>query len=240
MNGGRMEGKPICDASIVVDSTSNPRTITITYDGTNCWGNRSRTGVVTLSMPANMQWKDAGATVTVTISNLKITRVLDNKSITINGTKTITNVSGGLLINLAGQGTITHTIASSGMSITFDNGTQRTWQIAEKRVFTYDNGIVITTTGTHTDGNTTGIVEWGTNRVGNAFTTSISTPLVIRQDCNFRLVSGAVTHTIPSATATATFGLDVAGNPISCPTGNYFFKLVWTGNNKTFTVILPY
>ena len=188
MNGGRMEGSPICDATIAVDSTSNPRTITITYNGTNCLGTRTRTGVVVLSMPANTQWKNAGAAVTVTFTNLKITRVLDGKSITLNGSKTMTNVSGGLIYQLS-QGSITHTITSSGITVTFDNNTTRTWQIAEQRVFTYNNGIVITTTGTHTDGNTTGIVEWGTNRNGNAFTTTIVEPVVIRQDCSFRVVS---------------------------------------------------
>ena len=29
----------ICDASVAIDSLSNPRTITITYNGTNCLGN---------------------------------------------------------------------------------------------------------------------------------------------------------------------------------------------------------
>jgi hypothetical protein len=242
MNGGRMEGSPICDATMVVDSTSDPRTITITYNGTNCWGNRSRTGVVKLSLPANKQWKDAGAALTVTFTNLKITRVADGKSITLNGTKTITNVSGGLVPFLAGQGTITHTITSSGITVTFDNNTQRTWQIAEQRVFTYNNGIVITTTGTQTIGGNPGVAEWGTNRNGNAFTTRILTPVVIRQDCNFRVVSGSIEHSVPNAIATVTFGLDKTGNPTSCPTGTdtYFFKLEWTVLNTSHSVILPY
>lgn len=242
MNGGRMEGSPICDATMVVDSTSDPRTITITYNGTNCWGNRTRTGVVKLSLPANQHWKDAGATLTVTFTNLKITRVSDGKSITLNGSKTITNVSGGLVPYLAGQGTITHTITSSGITVTFDNNTQRTWQIAEQRVFTYNNGIVITTTGTHTDGSNTRIAEWGTNRNGNTFTTTILEPIVIRQDCNFRVVSGTVQHSVPNATATVTFGLDKTGNPTTCPTGadTYYFKLVWTVLNTSHQLILPY
>ena len=242
MNGGRMEGSPICDATIVVDSTSDPRTITINYNGTNCWGNRTRTGVVKLSLPANQHWKDAGATLTVTFTNLKITRVIDGKSITLNGTKTITNVTGGLVPYLSGQGTITHTISSPGITVTFDNNTQRTWQIAEQRVFTYNNGIVITTTGTHTDGNKTGIAEWGTNRNGNAFTTSILSPIVIRQDCNFRIVSGSVQHSVPNATATVTFGLDKTGAPTTCPTGTdtYFLKLEWTVLNTSHSLILPY
>jgi hypothetical protein len=232
----------ICDASIAVDTVANPRTITITYNGTNCIGNHSRTGVVVISMASGIHWKDAGASINVTYHNLKITRVSDNKSITINGTHTITNVTGGLLINLPILGPITHTITSSSMSITFDDNTQRVWQVAKQRVFTYNNGIVITTTGMHTDGTNLHIAEWGINRAGHAFTTSTLEPLVIRQDCNFRLVSGKVAHSLPHVNASVTFGLDINGNPTSCPgTGYYYFKLVWAGGTgNTHSIILPY
>lgn len=241
---GRGEGVQslICDATVVVDTASNPRTITITYNGTNCLGTRTRTGVVVISMAQGVRWKDAGAAITITFQNLKITRLSDNKSITINGSQTYTNVSGGLLINLPTLGTITHTITSGGLSITFDNNSQRSWQVAKQRVLTYNNGVVITTTGTHTDGNTTGIAEWGTNRFGHAFSTAISQPLVVRQDCNFRLTSGEVVHTRPAVTATATFGLDASGNPTGCPgLGHYYMKIVWVGSGGgSHTIILPY
>jgi len=232
----------ICDATIVVDTISIPRTITITYNGTNCLGNRTRTGVVVLSMAPNIRWKNAGAAISVTFQNLKITRVADNKSITINGTQTYTNVSGGLLINLPTLNSITHTITSSNMSVTFDNGSQRTWQVAKQRVFTYSNGGVVTTTGMHTEGNVTGVAEWGTNRFGHTFTSAITAPVVIRQDCNFRITSGQITHTTPLFTAVVTGGLDASGNPTSCPgLGTYYYKLVWTGPaNVPHTIILPY
>lgn len=241
--GGRMDGTIICDAAVVVDSVSSPKKITITYNGSNCAGSRTRSGVVVVTLPVDKKWKDAGAAITVSYQNLKITRVRDNKSITINGTHTITNVSGGLLINLPNipKG-ITHTITSSNMSLTFDDGSTRTWQVARQRVFTYSNGIVITETGTHTDGANTGIEEWGTTRFGNTFTNAVVTPLIVRQDCSFRLTSGVLQHTSVLATTTITFGLDVNGAVTSCPgTGTYYFKAVWTGaNGKTVTVIYPY
>jgi hypothetical protein len=230
----------ICDATVNIDNTA--RTITITYDGTNCVGYRTRTGVVIVSMAQGVQWKNAGAAITVTFQNLKITRLLDNKSITINGSQTYTNVSGGLMLNLATLNSITHAITSDGLSVTFDNGTQRNWKVAKQRVFTYNNGLVITTTGTHTDGNNTQIAEWGTNRFGAAFATSITEPLVVRQDCNFRLTSGKVKHTTPAVTATATFGLNASGEATSCPgAGPYYLKVIWTGpNGNSITVIAPY
>ena len=232
----------ICDATIALNTVNDPRTITITYDGTNCFGNRTRTGVVILSMAQGVQWKNAGAAVTVTFQNLKITRVSDNKSIIINGTQTYTNASGGLLINLATLGTITHSITSSGLSVTFDDATQRTWQVAKQRVFTYDSGIVISSTGTHTDGSNTHIAEWGTNRFGRTFFSSTPEPLIVRQDCNVRLTSGQVKHITGGVTATVTFGLDVNGNPTSCPgAGHYYLKIVWTGAaGNSLSAIYPY
>lgn len=232
----------ICDADVDVDTLSNPRTITITYNGTNCLGNRTRTGVIILSMAQGVRWSNPGAAITVTYQNFKVTRISDNKSITINGSQTFTNVSGGLLVNLPVLNSITHTITSDNMSVTFDDGSQRTWQIARQRVFTYNNGVVITITGTHSENGITGIAEWGNNRFGRAFTTAITEPVVLKQDCLFRAGSGKVVHTTPVFTASSTFGLDASGNPASCPgTGNYYMKVSWTGPaGNTRTVLLPY
>jgi hypothetical protein len=231
-----------CNSTITYDTLNAVRTLTITYNGLNCALTRMRTGSITVSIPAGDKWKNAGAALTITYNALKITRVADNKSITINGSQVVTNVSGGLLYQLATVGPITHTITSAGMSITFDDGTQRTWQVGKKRVFTYSNGIVITTTGTHTDGSTTGICEWGNNRLGNPFVTQIVDPMVIRQDCNWRLTAGHVRHSRLIRTVDATFGLDAAGNPTTCPgNGFYYMKIVWTNAAGTsVTVILPY
>ncbi|MHA4811223.1 hypothetical protein ACX0G9_24185 [Flavitalea flava] len=232
----------ICDASVTVDTTVNPKVITITYNGTNCAGNRTRTGVVTISIPAGVHWRDTGAVVTVNIQNLKITRVSDNKSITLNGTHIYTNVYGGRLIDLAKRENITETITSDNMSITFDDGTKRAWQVARKRVYTYNNGIVITLTGTHSDGTATGIEQWGINRFGNNFETLITQPLISRQDCSFRLTAGQMEIVRPEITATLTFGLDSAGAPTGCPgEGTYYFKASWEGSGgKSGSVILPY
>jgi hypothetical protein len=192
-------------------------------------------------MPYGQHWKDAGATVTITVDTLKITRLRDKKSIVLNGTKTITNVSGGLLKDLATLQTITHTITGS-LKIDFENGMSRTWNISKQRVFTYNNGIVITTTGTYSDGTYNDIAEWGTNRFNESFKSLISEPKVIRQDCDFRLVSGQNTVITDKGTAVITYGLDANGDPTGCPgTGSYYLKLVWTGvNGKTYTIIRPY
>lgn len=231
-----------CDVDIALDIASNPRKITITYDGSNCYGTRTRTGTVIISMAQGVQWKNAGAEVTITFENLKITRLGDNKSVKINGSQTYTNVSGGLLINLPSLGSITHSITSNDLRVVFDDATQRTWQIAKRRVFTFEGGAVISTSGTHVDGNNTHIAEWGTNRFGRSFFSSTPEPLIVRQDCDFRLTSGQVKHVTGGFTATGTFGLDANGNPTTCPaTGHYYLKIVWTGPaGNPHTLIFPY
>ena len=232
----------ICGATAVFDSTSNPKTITITYNGNDCSNTHHRQGTVVLSMPAGVQWKNVGAVLTVSISGLKITRLIDNKFITINGTHTLTNVSGGLLYHLANMNHIIHTQNSDNMSITFMDSTSRNWKVARKRIYTYNNGIVISSTGTHATNSITNISEWGTDRFGHPFITSISEPLKIRQDCSFRLTSGQVKHQRMQSESVVTFGLNAQGNPTTCPgAAPFYFKAVWTGpNGNSITVIHPY
>ena len=237
----RIQDNIICDASIAVNAQANPQTITITYNGTNCLGNRSRSGVVVISAPSGTKWDVAGAAVKVEFRDLKVTRSSDKKSVTISGEQTYTNTSGGLLSELSSLESITHTIASSGLSVTFSNGSKRTWQVAKQRLFTYNDGVVIAVSGKHTEGDKTNIAIWGNNRLGTSFTTSINEPLVIRQNCSFRLTSGTIEHTVGSIVASATFGLDANGSPVSCPSGNYYYKVIWTGpNGNSFTAMRPY
>jgi hypothetical protein len=233
---GRNTSISICDATVTYDSTASTRYLTITYNGTNCLGNRTRTGVVTASMPISTKWYEAGAALTITYENVKVIRGRDSKSILLNGSVTVTNVSGGRLTHLANAGEIIHTLSSTALSVKFDDGSQHSWMIAKKRTFTYDNGIVVATSGNHTDN----VAEWGVNRFGREFATSITEPLVIRQDCNFRLVSGKVEYK-SEIDMTITFGLNMLGQPTTCPAGNFFFKVEWPGlRNNTHSIIWPY
>src|SRR5579863_7981521 len=233
----------ICDANVTTDTANGLRQIIITYDGLNCWGNRTRTGVVVISIPVGVRWRDSGAVVTVSIQNLKITRLRDDKTITLNGTYTYTNVTGGLLRDLATLGTITHTIAADSVTIEFADSATRIWSVAKQRVFTYNDGVVVTTTGTHSDGTNNDVAIWGINRFGNSFETLITQPMVIAQSCDDRLTSGQTETIRPALTLTITYGLDSNGDPTGCPgNGYYYFKAVWvlSGSGKTYTYIAPY
>jgi hypothetical protein len=245
-NGGN--GTPaglLCNATVTIDSTANPRTITITYNGKTADSLRSRTGSVVISIAQGVHWSEAGAVVTVNFNSLTITRLSDNKTITFNGTHTYTNVSGGSLVSLTSNASasITHTITSSNMSITFDNGTSRTWSVARQRVYSYNNGIVITQTGTGTQGSLQGLSEWGTNRFGNSFTVQVASPLVVAESCGWQLTSGSHVVTDAAGVLTLTYGLNATGTATGCPVigSTYYFQLVWAGaGGKTYTFILPY
>jgi len=231
---GNSQDGLICSATLVYDTTGSEKKVTITYAGADCPGYRTRNGVVKISIPAGTRWIDVGAQITVTYENLKITRNSDKKSITINGTHKLTNVGGGILLQLLiGRPNITHSFTSNNISVTFDDGTQVVWQVARQRVYTLANGGTITITGTHQEGTVTNIAEWGTDRFGHSFTTSITEPLVISGACQYRLVSGQIKHEWQAQTATVTFGLNAQGEVTSCPTGSYYYKLAWTGPQNT-------
>jgi hypothetical protein len=244
---GSADSTAICDAVITLDTANGDRQITITYNGTNCALDRIRTGSVVITWPENQLWRTAGAVATVQFNNLAITRLSDNKTITLNGTHTYTNVSGGSLITLPNDpgGSITHTITSSNMQITFDNGAKRTWNVARQRVITYNGGYIITTTGTQTADSLTGISEWGTDRFGLAFQVAILQPRVITESCSWQMTAGEVALVNSVGTTTITYGLNSTGGVAnSCPVSGatYYFQLSWTGvtSGKTYTFVLPY
>jgi hypothetical protein len=240
---GRQETGLVCSATIAYDTAGSQKKLTITYNGDDCPKYRSRNGVVEISIPAGIKWSDAGAEITVNYINLKVTRNSDKRFIIINGTHKITNVSGGISWNLAmGKPSITHAITSNNMSITFDDGSQRQWQVARQRVYTLQNGGSVTITGTQTQGNQSGIAEWGTDRFGKTFTTAITQPLVISAACQYRLVSGQLKHDRTLSSATLSFGLNEQGvAQTACPTGSFFYKLTWTGvAGNTLTWIAAY
>ena len=240
----RIDGNsPVCDATLSYDTTGDTKKITITYNGSNCWGGRSRSGSVIVSEPKGVHWNDVGATVTITIQNLTITRVADGKSMVINGVKKITNISGGLLIYITNHGPIAHDISDS-LTIACDKGAVRTWNVSKHRLFVYDSGIKLTTTGTHSDGTHDDIAEWGTNRFGVSYSCRITVPKVISQNCGFRLIKGQDTFTRgDNFAAVVTYGLDASGNALTtCATENFYAQAAWTyiPTGKTGSFLFKY
>jgi hypothetical protein len=233
----------VCDATIVADTVSNPRTITLNYNGTSCMLNRKRSGKIIISMPSTARWANAGAAVEVNFVNFKVTRQKDNKDLIFNNKLVITNISGGLLSELYTIPSVTQTIFSGDLDLTFDNGKEWSWKTARQRVYRQDNGIVITTTGLQPQGIVKNVADWGNNRYGTPFLTPILIPLISRQDCNFRIVQGKIEIILTDKLyATAQMGLNQSGSPATCPgSNNYYLELKWRDYNGLARIaLLPY
>jgi hypothetical protein len=232
-----------CNAT--VDSTAivnDTITIYITYNGLNCNGTRFRTGQVEIKKHVGMRWYQQGATVMIRHINFTITKVSNQKSITLNGIKVHKNVSGGVIWQLGnGINAIVHRTWGH-VNVTFDNGTSKTWNVARQKTYTGNppNHLILTTDGFGSAGGFDNLVVWGINRQGEDFYTQIIQPVVHRQVCDWDPCSGIKKHSIPadSKSATLTFGYNSNNQPITgneCPTK---YRVDWQKNNQSGTVYL--
>jgi hypothetical protein len=238
-SGARVEGASICGATI--DSTSAKGNIILNFDGsTTCNGRRTRSGTVTVSLTKGSKWTEAGAQLTVVLANYKVTRVSDNKSVTLNGTKTITNVNGGLIKSIASGETIVHKIKGN-MAVTFDDGSVRAWQIARKRTFSNNSSVYkVTLEGDTSIAGIGNVDVWGTNRFSNPFYGVISSPIVRTSTCDYDAVSGVKVHKGLAREITITFGVDSNGDVVTstCP---YGYKAAWTNRKgASRTAVIQY
>lgn len=231
--------------NLTVDTTmATHGQITLIYNGNDCDNQTSRTGSIIINLPYNgtvTTWTTAGAVAQLTFVNYKVTRLSDNKSITYNGFHNITNVSGGGWIQLFLGNTIIHKIRAN-MQITFDDGTNRTWQAAKTRTFTNTQGLIKNTiTGDTAVNGHLHVATWGTNRLGQPFTLDVPTPVnynLVGSVCLYRPVGVVVDYTSVT-TLTFTYGVDIFGNSTNmCPWG---YKIEWIdSNNATQHIVLPY
>jgi len=205
--------------------------ITITYSGTSADGTRSRSGTISIQIDTTKKWHTAGATVTITFNNYKVTRLSNNKSITFNGTHTITNVNGGTLATIATNTPVVHKIRGND-TITFDDGTQRTWSVARTRTFNLVGAtITVTLSGDTTVGGHTNVAMWGKNRANEDFYVSTTTPLTANvvdnssSPCLFKPIGVRVFYGA-LRTLTVTYGVNQSGVAVTsgCP---YGYKLNW-------------
>ncbi len=227
----------IDSANVVNDSI----TYYITYHGLNCPETLYRTGKVEVKKKVGTHWYSEGATVLVKIINLQVTKVATQKTKIINGVKTHKNVTGGLLVQL-GYG-ITHIVHRTWgfITVNFEDGTNRTWNIARKRTYSGSLGqFVIGVDGFGKVGEYTDLVTWGVARNGHQFYISTPQPVRYKQNCNFKPVKGISTINIPSTDkgATLTYGYDNNNQPIvppACPTK---YKVDWFHGANSGTIFL--
>ena len=243
--------------SVVVDSTST-RTITIYYNKISNVNGRKRSGTITITSLSGTPWSQAGSQILLKF-NLTCTRVKDTKTITLTGSKTITNVNGGLVSTLGVGQSVTHRIQapqdSTGLTITFDNGKTVNWHTDRTRTITYVKtdtilGIPVraykvTLIGNGIQAGNSSLAWWGVDRQGENFYASIPTQIDYDQSVDWLgPISGALQVTGTARPFNITYGVDGNGNIVSNPSaGNlpYGYEISWTDlNGKSRTVVLPY
>jgi hypothetical protein len=229
------------DSTAVVNDTI---TYYITYNGKNCNGNLYRTGQIEIMKHVNTHWYQAGATVIYKYINYEVYHVLNPaKYIIMNGTKTYENVTGGLLFQLLtnSMDSIIHKEWGS-MTITFENNTTRSWDVARQLKYTSANSkLILTTNGFGTADNFNNLVIWCLNRDNEQFYDMIIIPNVFRQVCNWDPCSGQKNDTIPAKSKgiKIIWGYDSNNQPITngdCPTK---YMVQWWINSNTGTMYLP-
>lgn len=242
--------RSVQSCGMTIDSTYKASgKLILNYDGTSCSG-KIRTGSITIQLPFSngiiTTWSTIGATATLTFNNYKVTYVSNNKSLTFNGTHSVTNVNGGGWLQLYFGTPIVHKVRAN-MQLTFDDGTTRTWMAAEKRTLSYNNVTEVlkaSTIGDTTLGGHVSVAFWGVNRIGEsfiidmptAFSYDINNPIT---NCIYKPLTGVIVHYGVVHSLTLTYGVDASGYATtSCPFG---YKFSWTdGNGANQQIILPY
>lgn len=236
-------------ATIDATNASSQKKLVINYDGTTNVGGRKRSGKINVQLTSGTSWSDANSVITLTYVNYKATRVSDGKSITLNGSTTIKNTSGGSMSDMTLLDTRVRVVRSNGLSVTYDNGAQSMISIAKKRTIGYPSIGVYTVTvvgdtivGSHGDSNHH-LAVWGTTRVGTQFYTTIAdnNPIVwSTASCTTAPASGMITITGIARQLDITYGVDANGDPVNSASCAYGIKLGWltiTGQSKSAILI---
>ena len=245
-SGNNSTSNGVPDASI--DSSSSLKTITINYNGTLPSGScKKRTGSITVDLISGNRWIDVGAVIQYTFNNFKVFNVCTNKSVTINGTRTLTNVLGGNVytLSLNRLPKLTHKVRAN-YNVTFvdSNGTTKTaqWNVARKTDIIYANSFFgFTSSGDTTISGLSSIESWGVTRDGFNYTTQFTTPIVSNTGCGlWKPTAGVVVHTVASFPFTVQYGLDASGNQVTSGCAA-FYKVSWlTVAGVSVFAILPY
>lgn len=237
-NGGMPCNVTIDTAQVIGDTLY----VYLTYNGENCNGTRIREGQIVVKKKVGTYWGMEGAQVVVDFINFKVTRVATGKSVTFNGTKIFTNVTGGGLRLLGHLYTSIVHKETGSLQATINDSITRTWHMALQKTYTGAMGTLeVTLAGIGTADGYENLAWWGINRAGEQFYTSILEPIVHRQTCGFDPVSGKKFHNIPSENKSATFtaGYDANGNLVpdgDCPT---HYRLDWVKGINSGTLYLP-
>ena len=231
----------LCGVLVTVDSVNG--VLTLTYSGNDCNSVVKRQGTVTVTLlgyAIGARWKSAGATMQIVYNNLVITNVATGASFTLSGTHYLTNVNGGFaykVLDGTATGPVIHKHVSDNFTVTFANGTQKTWSVRRTRTFDGTAGLgvkTITLAGDTTVNGDNHVEIWGTNRNGDVFESALIRPIISNSTCGYyHPVSGEYTHFVANRSIDILFGVDANGNIITNGACPYGYNITYTVNSVT-------
>ncbi|NVN93944.1 MAG: hypothetical protein HXX18_01545 [Bacteroidetes bacterium] len=243
-NSKEMQSMP-CNATVDSLIVSDTVTYTITFNGLNCAGTKTKVGKLIIKKNITTPWSQALTTVNIRFDSLKVTKVSNGNWVILNGTKSWQNVSGGLVKNLIPSSNPVIYKINGSIQATFNDNTTRTWNIARQLTYTGNystHELLLSVEGFGSADGYSNLVVWGTNRHNESFYTQIThaQTVVHKQSCGWNPISGVKTHKIPSdnKSATITFGFDNNNQPISgtaCPDR---LKIDWIKGSYSGTMFL--
>ncbi len=232
---------------VTIDSSSSFKTLRVTFNGTQN-GCKKRTGTITIDLISGNRWVDVGAVLQYTFTNFKVFNVCTNKSITINGVRKMTNISGGNIFKLT-TGSIaklTHQIRAEykvNFTDSLGNSDSALWHVARKTDIVYGLNVYgFTFSGDTTLNSISNVESWGTTRKGASYVTAFPTPVVSNTSCGlWKPTAGVVTHTVGIFPFTVQYGVDAAGNQVSPPNCAGYYKVTWINvAGNTVSAIISY
>ena len=255
--GGRVSGiesSPLCGATIDTSLAISQKIITFNFDGvTSCFSpSRLRSGSIKVQLTTGTNWADVGSVLTITYIHYKITYQATNHTVEFNGVKTLTNINGNNWLGfLLSTNSLKYRERANAIQVTFDGTQTATWNSARLTQWDYLQAntnplhvpyayINFTANGDTTVNGYGNTDTWGTNRYGQPFTLSYSTPWTSNSYCGFwRPNSGTLTLHLNGNTYTLTLGVDTSGNPVSGTCG-YGFKVTWSTTNANGSQVFSY
>lgn len=212
--------------------------IIINYYGKNPDKTKARTGTLeirhALAGGKVIPWKTKGASMKLIYNQYEIVFLkIVNKSIVLNDTGVVTNLSGGLLQTLLPGDSVVNKVKARLAFTNNDNITviqQWIWDFNRHQVYKLNDTTITTMiTGDTVVNGTDGVVTCGTTRSGQNFYTSITTPVIqniAKSSFLYNPLSGVKNIQGIKEPITVTYGVDQQGNLVNSGKP-YGYKFKW-------------
>lgn len=222
--------------------------IKLHYLGITCNGIKKTGNIVaTLTDYPTTKWKNRGCVLKIEFISYKVIQA-NGKLVQFDGTAYMKNISGNtwyeMMNGLSASG-LQQTQTAEGLIVTYDANNTAVFNM--NRSITYSHTASVTTCKIEGLGSSDGISNldnWGQDRIGNHFTTEITSPLVWRSNCGINSPTAGQQVLRVEGKAydmTCDFAVNESGDNVSDETTcAYGWKASWSLRNKTSTRVFVY